>query len=193
MKTYYWIRPKSYYSGAFELKPNKPYVEVEDFLYPDNNKRFPEDVVFTVKKGKRAFDLIFYYECVNHEFYSEKFIRLISEFIDMSDKCQALKIDNYDGKYYVLKNLPSVNRFKRCHPFYLHNDEPEIFYEEGEVPPIFILKGSYMVIVNEEVKNAIEKAKLKNIIFEKCFQFSKEEYDAYNKYWNKIGQFIDRY
>ena len=50
-----------------------------------------------------------------------------------------------------------------------------------------------MVIVNEEVKNAIEKAKLKNIIFEKCFQFSKEEYDAYNKYWNKIGQFIDRY
>ena len=166
---------------------------MEDFLYTDNNKRFPEDVVFTVKKGKRAFDLIFYYECVNHEFYSEKFIRLVSEFIDMSDKCQALKIDNYDGKYYVLKNLPSVNRFKRCRSLYFRNDEPEIIYEEGEIPPIFLLEHTYIVVVNEEVKNAIEKAKLKNIIFEKCFQFSKEEYDAYNKYWNKIGQFIDRY
>lgn len=193
MKTYYQVRTKSFYSGAFELKPNKPYVEVEDFLYPDNNKRFPEDVVFTVKKGKRAFDLIFYYECVNHEFYSEKFIRLVSEFIDMSDKCQALKIDNYDGEYYVLKNLPSVNRFKRCRSQYFRNDEPEIIYEEREIPPIFLLEHTYIVVVNEEVKNAIEKAKLKNIIFEKCFQFSKEEYDAYNKYWNKIGQFIDRY
>lgn len=193
MKTYYQVRTKSFYSGAFELKPNKPYVEVEDFLYPDNNKRFPEDVVFTVKKGKRAFDLIFYYECVNHKFYSEKFIRLISEFIDMSDKCQALKIDNYDGEYYVLKNLPSVNRFKRCRSQYFRNDEPEIIYEEREIPPIFLLEHTYIVVVNEEVKNAIEKAKLKNIIFEKCFQFSKEEYDAYNKYWNKIGQFIDRY
>ena len=193
MKTYYQVRTKSFYSGAFELKPNKPYVEVEDFLCPDNNKRFPEDVVFTVKKGKRAFDLIFYYECVNHEFYSEKFIRLVSEFIDMSDKCQALKIDNYDGEYYVLKNLPSVNRFKRCRSQYFRNDEPEIIYEEREIPPIFLLEHTYIVVVNEEVKNAIEKAKLKNIIFEKCFQFSKEEYDAYNKYWNKIGQFIDRY
>ena len=193
MKTYYQVRTKSFYSGAFELKPNKPYVEVEDFLYPDNNKRFPEDVVFTVKKGKRAFDLIFYYECVNHEFYSEKFIRLVSEFIDMSDKCQALKIDNYDGEYYVLKNLPSVNRFKHCRSQYFRNDEPEIIYEEREIPPIFLLEHTYIVVVNEEVKNAIEKAKLKNIIFEKCFQFSKEEYDAYNKYWNKIGQFIDRY
>lgn len=193
MKTYYQVRTKSFYSGAFELKPNKPYVEVEDFLYPDNNKRFPEDIVFTVKKGKRAFDLIFYYECVNHEFYSEKFIRLVSEFIDMSDKCQALKIDNYDGEYYVLKNLPSVNRFKRCRSQYFRNDEPEIIYEEREIPPIFLLEHTYIVVVNEEVKNAIEKAKLKNIIFEKCFQFSKEEYDAYNKYWNKIGQFIDRY
>ena len=72
--------------------------------------------------------------------------------------------------------------------------EPFILYQDN-VPPIFNIQGTHIIAVNRDVKNALEEGKLTNVKlseYEGIFRFSLEEYEAYQKYWKEIGQYIDR-
>ena len=104
MKTYYSIMPASYYS-ILEIKANKPYDEIDSILGSrDGNKVLPADTKFRIMQGKRATPMIFYHESISIKFFSQKFIQFLSQFIDMSDKCYPIEIEDFDETYYVIYN-----------------------------------------------------------------------------------------
>lgn len=196
METYYELGGKRS-PGALEIKPNRPFAEMDDLLYHCGNDRIADDVVFEIKHNSKAMDIIYYYECISKRFHSEKLIKILSEFMDMSDKCYQINIKGLDSKYYFINNLPIVSQFWEAHKtddMFSSYREPFILYQDN-VPPIFNIQGTHIIAVDRDVKNALEEGKLTNVKlseYEGIFRFSLEEYEAYQKYWKEIGQYIYR-
>lgn len=196
METYYNLGGR-YSPGALEIKPNRPFAEMDDLLCCFGKERIADDVVFEIKHNSKAMDIIYYYECISKRFHSEKLIKILSEFMDMSDKCYQINIKGLDSKYYFINNLPIVSQFWEAHKtfdMFSSYREPFILYQDN-VPPIFIIQDTNIIAVNKDVKNALEEGKLTNVKlseYEGIFRFSLEEYEAYQKYWKEIGQYIYR-
>lgn len=158
--------------SMFEITSNTSYDFLCKYLGPSNKEKLPEDVVFKIAAGKKNYDVIRRFQS-GELFFSQKFIDVLSQFIDMSNKCYPINIEGIEDVYYVIYNLPEypyLNREKA-----MFDGEPD-FYSGTECPPIFTITGTRLFVVTEEIKQIIIKNKISNIYFTDSFLCTEEEY-----------------
>ena len=178
MKKYYIISDM-FKRSALEIISNCPWRVVEDCSKTYEQKYLPEDVYFQIRHGKKAFDLISFYEGASVKFYSERFVEVLSEFVDMSDKCYQIRIKDFEEqRYYVIHNLKECLHFNFNEAFFGIPREPTMFLANKEFH-IFTFSKSRAIIIDETVKEAMVKAKLTNIRFEEAFGCTQEEYEEW--------------
>ena len=99
--------------------------------------------------GKKSYDIIRFFESVGH-FYSQKIIDILSQYIDMSDKCYPIYIKDVDTQYYILYNLKAYTWYNNR--MYLDKDDPRYYDIQNASKYIYAIGGTLNIIVNEEVK-----------------------------------------
>ena len=182
MIKYYSFRYDSASRSVIELDSHyyENNEDIEPLLHPSSTEKLPIDLSFYVSKGKRWTDIIIYQEGGYFRFYSQKLIDVLNQFIDMSNYCYPIKIENSQQSYYVLYNLPKlkyVNSYQRMNLFsQLWTDTPCFLLPNQEVL-LFNLENTPQVACTEEVKNAMLKAKLTNIDFSELYGLSHDECD----------------
>lgn len=149
------------------------YSSVEPFLLSISKDRLPNNISFYVAKGKRWTDIIVYNQSVSINFYSQRMIDVLSAFMDMSRIVYPIQIEGADCKYFTIYNLKEFNFLNQkftplpeSHPYFEHT---------GKTPALFTLTNSNLKVCTEEVKNAIEKAKLTNVYFRDVYGLTTEE------------------
>lgn len=78
-----------------EISSETSYEILDKYLDSTQTERLPDDVCFKVVAGKKKYDIIRYYGFV-WAFYSQKFIEVLSQFVDMSDKCYPIRIEGVE-------------------------------------------------------------------------------------------------
>ena len=165
--------------SQIEIISNIPYKLLWEFLKPYKKEKLPESVVFKIAAGKKNYDVIRLFESGEY-FFSQKFIDVLSQFVDMSDKCYPIKVEGAEEQYYVIYNLdkyPYLNENKASF------DEEPSFYGGKEIKaPLFSITNTlYRFVVTEELKNALIKNKISNIYFKESYLCTKEEYKNWRK------------
>lgn len=158
---------------------NATFNSLFEYLIPCSKKRIPDDVTFKVAKGKKFFDIINYHEAENHHFYSQRLIDLLSEFVDMSDKCYPINIEGIEEKYYMIYNLPEYKRLNREKA--MNHEEPRFFSGKEIIRPLYGLENGSKIAVSEEVMNHLIKNKVSNARFCACYISTEEEYKDWQK------------
>ena len=152
-----------------------PYRLLCDHLVPYH----AENVIFKVSAGKKNYGLIRLFES-GELFFSQKFIDVLSQFMDMSDKCYPIKVDGAEEQYYVIYNLdhyPFLNANRA-----MFDEEPPFFEGKEIASPLFCVDDTrYYFVVTEELKNALIKNKISNIEFTESFLCTKNEYKEWRK------------
>lgn len=183
MKTKFCFRMKSNARGVVKIKTTHPhgYPYVRPYLLSTSKDRLPEDVSFSVIKGKRWTDIIVYYESEGRNFYSQRFIDLLNRFVDMSKFSYPIKIENTDLTYYAIYNLPEYT-FLNKNACLLKSGTTPCFNLQENMPDIFSLEGTNLRVCSHDVKDAIEKAKLTNVYISEVFGLTNEESNALGFY-----------
>lgn len=160
--------------GMLEIASATPDDILDKYLDPTQTEKLPEDVCFKVAAGKKEYDLIGYYQ--NWQvFYSQKFIDVLSQFVDMSDKCYPIKIEGVEQQYYAIYNLKTYSFWNREETITMR-DDPYFFGIQDASIPIFGIEDTGFVIVSEKVKDALLKSKISNIDLNETFGCSFKEY-----------------
>lgn len=164
--------------SQLEISSDASYDLLLEYLVPYKKERLPENVTFKVAAGKKNYDIIRLFESGEY-FFSQKFIDVLSQFMDMSDKCYPIKVEGAEEQYYVIYNLkeyPFLNKEKNMF------DEEPCFYCGKEITiPLFSINNTRCFVVTEELKNALIKNKISNIYFEEAYLCTREEYKAWKK------------
>jgi hypothetical protein len=147
------------------------YSFVAPYLVTTAKERLPKEVSFQVAKGKRWTDIIVYHQSVSLNFYSQKLIDVLSKFIDISNISYPIHIEACDTKYYVLYNLKEFTFLNQQNFF-----EAPLFLQSEEVPSLFALTKSNLIICAPAVKNEIIKEKLTNVYFSDAIGLTLDEY-----------------
>ena len=90
--------------SALEISSDASYKLLWEYLVPYQKKKLPENVTFKVATGKKEYDLIRLFQS-GEFFFSQRFIDVLSQFIDMSDKYYPIKIEGIEEQYYVIYNM----------------------------------------------------------------------------------------
>ena len=160
--------------GMLEIASATPDDILDKYLDPTQTEKLPEDVCFKVAAGKKEYDLIGYYQ--NWQvFYSQKIIDVLSQFVDMSDKCYPVKIEGVEKQYYVIYNLKTYPFWNKDDVVSMY-DDPCYFGIHDKSIPIFGIDNTAFIIVSEEIKDALLKSKISNIELLETFGCSIEEY-----------------
>ena len=162
--------------SQIEITSDTPYGLLRDYLKPYQKEKLPESITFKVAAGKKNYDLIRLFQSGQY-FFSQKFIDVLSQFMDMSDKCYPIKVEGTEEQYYVIHNLEKFS-YLNFQKSSLTFDKEPCFYREKEItPPIFTTpKSLYHFVVTEELKNALIKYKISNVEFDEAFLCTREEY-----------------
>lgn len=150
-----------------------------DYFESCAKEKIPDNITFKVVKGKKNYDLIRLHQAECHYFYSQKLIDVLSQFVDMSDKCYPIKIEGVEEQYYVIYNLPEypyLNKEKA-----MFKEEPAFFMGSEITSPLFCITDTYLHIITEDLKNQLVKNKISNIVFTECFVCTEEEYEDWKK------------
>lgn len=164
--------------SQLEISPDVSYNLLWEYLVPYKDEKLPENVTFKVAIGKKNYDVIRLFESGEY-FFSQKFIDVLSQFMNMSDKCYPIKVDGAEEQYYVIYNLdkyPYINEEKAS-----FDKEPSFYCGKEITAPLFGINDTRCFVVTEEVKNALIKNKISNIYFEESFLCTKEEYKVWKK------------
>ena len=164
--------------SQLEVSSDASYDLLLKYLVPYQNEQLPGNIIFKVANGKNNYDLIRLFES-GELFFSQKFIDVLSQFMDMSDKCYPIKVDGAEEQYYVIYNLdkyPYINEEKAS-----FDKEPSFYCGKEITAPLFGINDTRCFVVTEEVKNALIKNKISNIYFEESFLCTKEEYKVWKK------------
>ena len=178
MKKFYIIS-NNFRNDVVQLKSNKLYSEIEPYLNQYSTEKLPNDVVFSIAKGKKWADLLYYHEAASIIFLSQKVIDVLSAIINMKDMCYPIKIDTENtSSYYVLYNKAA---YEFINPNYMLDDfdEPPYIYipdEEYETPRLFTHVKGIFNIVDEEIMQALRKHKVTNIYFREIYSLDSNEY-----------------
>ncbi len=78
--------------SQLEISSDASYDLLLEYLVPYKKERLPENVTFKVAAGKKNYDIIRLFESGEY-FFSQKFINVLSQFMDMSDKCYPIKVE----------------------------------------------------------------------------------------------------
>lgn len=177
--------------GMLVIAPEVSDNTIVRYLKPLQKEKLPVGITFNVVAGKKMYDII----GLHHSwivFFSQKIIDILSQFIDMSDKCYPIVISGIEEQYYVIHNLQA---------YYLLNKEKQLFidsprYYKVYPPylPIFGIDATGTIVVSEEVKDALLKNKASNIEFVECFGCTLEEYEEIkkNKSRTKVNVYRDK-
>ncbi len=156
MVTYY-ILTHRFKRGMIEITSETDYRLFQRYLDPLQKERLPNNIKFRIAAGSKKYDIIRLYER-GEEFYSQRVIDVLSQFVDMNGKCYPIRIDGVEEQYHVLNNLvacPFLNRNES-----ISIDDP-CFLEVQDTPlHIFGVENTSFVIVSEEIKNALLKNKI---------------------------------
>ncbi|MCR5270736.1 MAG: hypothetical protein K6D91_06930 [Prevotella sp.] len=165
--------------SQIELTSDIPYSLLCEYLLPYQKGRFLENTTFRIATGKKNYDIIRLFECGQY-FFSQKFIDVVSQYMDMSDKCYPIKVEGAEVQYYAIYNLdvyPYLNEKKAS-----FDEEPSFYCGKEIKTSLFSIKKSlYRFVVTEKLMNALIKNKISNIEFEECFLCTKEEYKEWRK------------
>ena len=173
-----------YFSHRFkrsmlEISSEISYDILDTYLDPTQTEKLPDDVVFKVAAGKKEYDIIRYYEsCL--EFYSQRIINILSQFVDMSDKCYPIRIEGVEEQYYAIYNLKTYPFWNRDDVVSMY-DDPCYFGIQDKPIPIFGIDDTAFIIVSEEIKDALLKNKISNIELKETFGCSFEEFNEIKK------------
>ena len=162
--------------SVIELRAKGPYSYsfVEQFLLSTSRNRLPQEIAFYVVKGKRWSDIIVYNQSVSINFYSQKLIDILRNFINMENICYPIQIANCQLSYYTIYNLKELSFINQA---YRPTPDPfPCFVLQDNMPHLFTLTNSNLKVCSADVKDAIEKAKLKNIYFREIHGLSEAEY-----------------
>lgn len=165
-----------------------PYRLLREYLVPYYKEKLPENVTFIVASGKKNYDIIRHFECGEY-FFSQKFIDVLSQFIDMSDKCYPIEVEGTEEKYYVIYNLnhyPFLNENRAS-----FDEEPSFYCGKVITTPLFGITNTRCFVVTEELKDALVKNKISNIEFEESFLCTKQEYKDWRKSRGKSGTVLN--
>ncbi len=168
--------------SQLEIASEISYKILCERLIPYQKEKLPDNVTFKVATGKKAYDLIRLYESGEY-FFSQKIIDILSQFVDMSNKCYPINIEGVDKQYYVIYNLyayPYLNKEKA-----MFEEEPPFFCGTKINTPLFSVTSTNRFVVTEDIKNTLIKNKISNIDFSKEFLCSEEEYKDWQKYNRK--------
>ena len=184
MKRYYSIR-QELRNSVVQIKPNRHYNEIGDFLLTSSSERLPDDVVFDVIKGKKWMDIIYYFEGASNYFFSQRFIDILStQGIDMASYCYPIKINGYDNAdYSVIYNL---RKYENINLDCLLDDfgEPSYFHipdNDSCIPGIFSVQGTNLKIISEETMLVLQKNRVTNVRFKEVYAFSSAECAEWKK------------
>ena len=165
--------------SQLEISSDASYSFLHEYLVPYKKERLPENVTFKVAVGKKNYDVIRHYECGEY-FFSQKFIDVLSQFIDMSQKCYPIKVDGAEKQYYVIYNLDHFSYLNEKRASF--DKEPSFYCGKEITTPLFSITNThYYYVVTEELKDALIKNKISNIYFKKSFLCTKEEYKEWKK------------
>lgn len=184
MKRYYSIR-QELRNSVVQIKPNKHYNEIGDFILTSSSERLPDDVLFDVIKGEKWMDIIYYFEGASNYFFSQRFIDILStQGIDMTLYCYPIKINGYENiNYYVMYNL---RKYENINPDCLLEDfgEPSYFHipnKESYIPGIFSVQGTNMKIISEKTMLVLQKNRVTNVRFKEVYALSSAECAEWKK------------
>ena len=79
--------------SQLEIVSNVSYTLLWDYLVPYKKEKLPDGITFRVSAGKKNYDVIRLFESGEY-FFSQKFIDVLSQFMDMSDKCYPIKVED---------------------------------------------------------------------------------------------------
>lgn len=165
--------------SQLEITSDTSYSMLREYLLPYQKEKLPENVTFRVAAGKKNYDVIRLFECGQY-FFSQKFIDVMSQFMDMSDKCYPIKVEGVEEQYYVIYHLdeyPYLNEEKAS-----FDKEPSFYCGKEIVASLFSIKNSlYHFVVTEELKNALIKNNISNVDFTESYLCTKEEYKEWEK------------
>lgn len=120
---------------------------------------------FVVDHGKRVCDIIGYYSC-GLFFISENLRRVIAVFVEDIDKyLLPIQIEGLDSTYYAFHDLPAVGECVNHWKSVMNSEEETCFVPYSEQMHLFTINRSRLIMMSPALKNAIAKAKLKNIYF----------------------------
>lgn len=165
--------------SQLEIDSEIPYKILCEHLIPYQKEKLPNNIIFKVATGKKAYDLIRLFES-GEFFFSQKIINVLSQFVDMSNKCYPIKIEGVDEQYYVIYNLDAYPYFNKEKAMF--EEEPPFFCGTKINAPIFSVANTNRFVVTEEIKNALIKNKISNIDFSKDYLCSEDEYKDWKKY-----------
>ena len=190
MKTFYRLTHR-FKSSLLEITTDNVFALSDEYMCLNTPKKILENKIFRVATGKKSYDIIRFFEYVGH-FYSQRIIDVLSQFIDMSDKCYPLNIKDVDMQYYVLYNLSYVPYINSKENNFL--EEPTFIDTQKMSDPIFCIKNTGWLFVTEEVKDALFDNKITNISLEECFSCSREGYERIKKtgIWPEVRVYEDR-
>lgn len=161
-----------------ELSSNATYNLLYEYLIPCKNVKLPESVTFKVATGKKKYDLIRLFQS-GEFFFSQKFIDVLSQIVDMSKYCYPIKIEDVEEQYYVIYNLPEHSFLNRENA--LFDDEPCFYCGKELCSPLSSITNTRCFVVSEEIKNLLIKNKISNIYFEDSYICPEEEYLEWKK------------
>ena len=164
--------------SQLEITSDTSYSVLREYLLLCQKEKLPEDVTFRVATGKKNYDVIRLFECGEY-FFSQKFIDVMSQFMDMSNKCYPIKIEGVEEQYYVIYNLekvPFMNKEKA-----IFDKEPFFYCGEEITAPLFGVAETQIYVITEELKNVLIRNKISNIFFKESYLCTKEEYKEWRK------------
>ena len=97
----FYIISNDFRNSVIQLTSNKLYSEIEPYLDQYSTKKLPTDATFSVVKGKKWADLLYYYEAASIVFFSKKVIDILSAVIDMEGLCYPIKIEAENAPQYL--------------------------------------------------------------------------------------------
>ncbi len=176
MVTFYYLTHR-FKRSMLEITSDSLYEYYWD-TDPLSREKLPSEITFKVAAGKKSYDIIRRFEDRGH-FYSQKFIDVLSLFVDMSDKCYPIKIEGVAEQYYVIYNLEAFPYWNREEETFMY--DPCYFGMQDASTPIFGIEDTLFIMVSEEVKNALLKNKVSNIELVESFGCSLDEYEEIKK------------
>ena len=166
--------------SALEISSDASYKLLWEYLVPYQKKKLPESVTFKVAAGKKEYDLIRLFQS-GEFFFSQRFIDVLSQFIDMSDKYYPIKIEGIEEQYYVIYNMAEYTFLNKDKAIF---DEEPYFYSDCRKETTTSLLGitnTRLFVVTEDIKNALIKSKISNMYFKEAFLCTEEEYKEWQK------------
>ena len=182
MLSFYFLEQR-FKRSMLEITSSTSYEVLWNYLNPHKTTSLPENITFLVATGKKTYDIIRLYESGEY-FFSQRIIDILSQFIDMSNKCYPIKIQGIEEQYYVIYNLeqyPFINQDES-----LFEDEPSCIGVQDKFLSLFSLKHTKSIIVSEDIKDALLKNKITNIELTECFGCTLEEYKENKKSLMKL-------